>query len=90
MFVTADIVIGEFEVEKRIPLSAIQVMEGKNVVFIRHNEGFEPSQIITGRSDGQFVEVVEGLDHGSEFVEDNSFVLKAEINKSSFGDGHGH
>jgi cobalt-zinc-cadmium efflux system membrane fusion protein len=90
MFVTADIAIAEFDVEKRIPLSAIQVMDGKNIVFVRHKEGFEPSAITTGRSDGKFIEVIQGLEDGDEYVTDNSFVLKAEINKSSFGDGHGH
>ncbi|MFT4552557.1 MAG: hypothetical protein ACI9S8_001182 [Chlamydiales bacterium] len=33
---------------------------------------------------------MQGLEDGDEYVTDNSFVLKAEINKSSFGDGHGH
>ena len=41
-----------------------------------------------GRSDGEFVEVLRGIDPGESYVADSSFLLKADIEKS--GASHDH
>ena len=43
-----------------------------------------------GRRNGQYVEIVSGLRVGDEIATKGSFLIKSELGKSSFGDGHNH
>ena len=89
-FVTAQITIEEQEVELRIPLTALQTIAGEQVAFVRTNEGFEKREVVLGRRDDQFAEVVFGLDAGETIAVANTFVLKAELGKSEADHGHAH
>ena len=42
----------------------------------------------TGRSDGRMTEVLGGLEPGTEYVVGNSYLIKADIDKS--GASHDH
>jgi cobalt-zinc-cadmium efflux system membrane fusion protein len=67
---------------------AIQVMEGKQVVFIKNEHGFEVRVVNLGLSDGQFSQVSAGLAHGEIYALQNSYLLKAELEKSSAAHHH--
>ncbi len=75
-----------------IPLSAVQVLEEKEVVFIPEGGGFEAVQVMPGYSDGTRVEILSGLNIGDTYVVNGAFELKAEIVSSGMGAhaGHGH
>jgi cobalt-zinc-cadmium efflux system membrane fusion protein len=90
LFVKANIEVGEDAAAVRLPKSAIQNYEDGQVVFVKEGEKFEPRPIKLGRSNSDFVEVLSGVGVGETYVTQGSFVLKAELEKSSFGDGHNH
>jgi cobalt-zinc-cadmium efflux system membrane fusion protein len=89
-FVTAQVTTEEHEVELRIPRSALQTIGGEQVVFVRTEEGFEKREVVLGRSDDKYAEVVFGLDAGENLAMTNTFILKAEHGKSEADHGHAH
>jgi cobalt-zinc-cadmium efflux system membrane fusion protein len=45
---------------------------------------------VRGRSDGEWTEIVTGLQAGERYVTGGAFVLKSELTKSEAGHGHAH
>ena len=92
LFVNAEITTARERVPLRIPKDAVATLEGRTVVFIHTDEGFEPKTISTGRSDRTHVEVVAGLSAGDSYVAQGAFEIKAIITAGSLGAhaGHGH
>lgn len=89
-FINADIVTDTFPVEVAVPRSALQGMEGQDVIFVKTHDGFVPSPVVVGRKGLDLVEITAGLEPGQEYVSRGGFTIKAEIGKDSFGEGHGH
>ncbi len=75
-----------------IPGSAVQVWEGKKVVFIPISEDkYRMVEVELGSGEGGYIEVVSGVEVGDEVVSSGSFHLKSELRRRSAGDtGHGH
>lgn len=67
---------------------AVQVMEGQQVVFVRNEEGFEKRVVELGQSDSQLTEVLSGISIGEEYAVEKSFLLKADLEKSSAAHVH--
>ena len=86
--VTAEVTLAETAVPLAISSSAVQNLEGRDVVFVQHEEGFEPKPVKLGRTDGDQTEVLEGLAAGDRYAAANSFILKAELGKGSAEHGH--
>lgn len=89
-FITAKIIVENFAVTVAIPRTALQMMDGKDVVFVETGEGFIPREVKLGRSGKDRVEIVSGLSPGEKYVSVGGFTLKAELAKESFGGGHNH
>ena len=89
-FINADIVVGSFPVEVAVPRTALQGMEGRDIVFLKTHDGFEPSVVTIGRKGRDMVEITSGLKPGQQYVSRGGFTIKAEIGKDSFGEGHSH
>ena len=71
-----------------VPEDAIQVVEGRDVVFVRTKTGFQARDVELGtRSAGQ-VTILSGLREGWRIAVANAFLLKAELGKE--GATHGH
>jgi len=87
-FVTAHLATAEQAVDVLVPRDAVQEVEGKQVVFVRTEEGFETREVAFGREDVNGYEVVFGLDAGTEIATGNAFVLRAELSKSEAGHAH--
>lgn len=81
-FVTAEVAVSMDEVPVRVPKAALQTIEGKRVVFVRTQEGFEKRDVETGRSDDEAFEVTTGLKPGEAIAVANTFLLKAELGKA--------
>ena len=78
----------------RILQSAVQNVDGKNVVFIatqqeQHVE-FSPTPIKLGQSskDSQYIEVLGGLNQGQKYAAQGSFLLKSELEKGEASHEH--
>ena len=78
----------------RILQSAVQNVDGKNVVFIatqqeQHVE-FSPTPIKLGQSskDSQYIEVLSGLNQGQKYAAQGSFLLKSELEKGEASHEH--
>ncbi len=90
LFVSVVVTLSDLNSDIVIPKTALETINNQSVVFIKSEEGFEPHPVTLGRSDNTHVEVLEGLHSGAKYVAKNAFVLKAQMQKASFGDGHGH
>jgi cobalt-zinc-cadmium efflux system membrane fusion protein len=88
LYVNADVTLSEQSVALAIRNDAVQTIEGKSVVFVQHDDGFEPHAVRLGRSDGEFSEVLEGPEAGQTYATANSFVLKAELTKGEASHEH--
>jgi cobalt-zinc-cadmium efflux system membrane fusion protein len=91
LFVNTTITLEKAHVKMMIPHSALQTIEGKTVVFVQHKKNeFEPQAVLVGRKNKQGVEITKGLTHGQTYVSEKAFILKAQMQKESFGHGHSH
>ncbi|WP_448505453.1 hypothetical protein [Immundisolibacter sp.] len=68
--------------------SGLQAFRDFTVVFARVGETYEVRMLERGRDDGEYVEVLGGLKPGTEYVAENSYLIKADIEKS--GASHDH
>lgn len=73
-----------------IAATAIQVIDDEEKVFVETIEGFEARDVVVGRRTDASLEILKGLRPGEQYVQDGSFVLKAQMQKGAFGDGHNH
>jgi cobalt-zinc-cadmium efflux system membrane fusion protein len=87
-FVEGRVTIATTPVELAVPLSALQRFREFDVVFAQVGETYEVRMLTLGRRDGRHVEVLEGLEPGTTYVAENSYLIKADIEKS--GASHDH
>jgi membrane fusion protein, heavy metal efflux system len=85
---SAEIAVEEIEVPVAVRSTALQTIDGERVVFVVTESGYEPRPVIVGRSDVDQTEIVSGLTAGERYVATDSFVVKAELEKSSAGHEH--
>lgn len=90
MFIKASIAISQSGVAIRVPKSAIHVQDGKTVVFANEEGAFKPRRVTVGRQNDHYAEITQGLKPGDTFASEGSFLIKAQLSKASFGDGHNH
>ena len=93
MFITAEVVLSESNVPLAVPENSVLLIENKPSVFLQAKtpdgrEGFEVRHLKTGRSDGHWVEIVDGLTAKDAIATGNTFLLKAEMGKSSAEHSH--
>ena len=82
------ITTAETAVAVRIDRRALQTFRDWQVVFIKVGDSYEIRPLELGRSDGNYSEVLGGLNAGDEYVVENAYVLKADLEKS--GASHDH
>ena len=86
--VSASIVVERIEAPLVIENRALQLLDESQVVFVQEGNSFEPRPVELGRTDGQFTEILSGLKPGERYVVENSYLIKADIEKS--GASHDH
>ncbi len=87
-FVRGRVVVAEHAVALAVRQSAIQRFRDFQVVFARFGETYEVRMLELGRENSEWVEVLGGLKPGTEYVIGNSYLIKADIEKS--GASHDH
>jgi cobalt-zinc-cadmium efflux system membrane fusion protein len=83
LFVTGRIVMAERRVPAAVAVTALQTIDNRTIVFVRHNDKFEPRAVEIGQRDSEFAEVKDGLHAGTTYASKNSFVVKAELGKAA-------
>lgn len=86
--VKVQLVTGSVEVPVAVAAEAIQSLRDRTVVFGRYGNELEARPLELGRSDGKFIEVVSGLNASEVYAATNSFLIKADLEKS--GASHDH
>ncbi|QPJ64212.1 MAG: HlyD family efflux transporter periplasmic adaptor subunit [Candidatus Nitrohelix vancouverensis] len=81
-FIGVDLVLDERTAPVAVKRSAIQSLRDWSVVFVKYGDLFEGRPLELGVSDGVWVEVTGGLSAGESYAVENSFTIKAEIEKS--------
>lgn len=87
-FVTADVAVAQRQVPLAVKASALQSFRDADVVYAQVGETYEVRMLELGPQQGEWVEVLGGLEPGERYVTDNSFLIKADIEKS--GASHDH
>lgn len=91
LFVTAEVFAGSGLPTVAVPRDAVTELDGKKIVFVQTDGGFEPREVQTGRTAERFVEILVGLKPGERYVAGNVLVLKAELNRGALEHaGHAH
>lgn len=86
--VKAQIQIDEHEVPLAVKRSGLQTFRDFTVVYVQIGDDYEVRMLELGREAEDWVEVLGGLEPGTRYVTENSFVIKADIEKS--GASHDH
>jgi len=87
-FVQGEIEIASFRVPLAVKRSGLQAFRDFTVVFEKIGDEYEVRMLELGRVAGQWVEVLGGLKPGAEYVSGNSYIIKADIEKT--GASHDH
>jgi cobalt-zinc-cadmium efflux system membrane fusion protein len=88
LFVTGEVLVESLMADLVVPVAALQSFRDFTVVYARVGNTYEVRMLELGRSDGEHVEVLGGLDPGTTYVTTNSYLIKADIEKS--GASHDH
>lgn len=88
LFVSVAVAQDQFNVPLAVPVDAVQTLKEESVVFVREGDALEARPVTLGRNDGKHVEILEGLEAGEMYVSENSFLVKADIEKA--GAAHEH
>jgi cobalt-zinc-cadmium efflux system membrane fusion protein len=87
-FVTARIDVAEYLAPLAVKRKGLQSFRDFTVVYAKVGAEYEVRMLELGRQAGEWAEVLGGLQPGTEYVTENSFIIKADIEKS--GAAHDH
>lgn len=88
MTVSADVVVAQKEAPLAVKESGLQRFRDFTVVFAQIGETYEVRMLELGARDGEWAEVLGGLKPGTRYAAEQSFLIKADIEKS--GASHDH
>lgn len=88
MAVEGHVTIGSAKAGMAVRTRALQRFRDVIVVFARVGETYEVRMLELGRRTSEWTEVLSGIEPGASYVADNSFLIRADIEKS--GAGHDH
>lgn len=87
-FVSGRVTVSEFQSALTVEKSALQRFRDFDVVFEQVGDAYEVRMLELGHADATRVEVLAGLEPGARYVTSNSYLIKADIEKS--GASHDH
>ena len=82
LMIEGRIVVGEFKSPLTVANSGLQTIGNQIGVFIKEEDKYTFTPLVLGRTDDEFTEVLSGMDSGAEYVSLNSYLIKADIEKS--------
>lgn len=87
-FVTGEVAVAQRQVPLAVRTSGLQAFRDFTVVYALVGETYEVRMLELGTPHGEMVEVLGGLEPGTRYVTENSYLIKADIEKS--GASHDH
>jgi membrane fusion protein, heavy metal efflux system len=87
-FVTAAVAVGERTVPLAVKRSGLQPFRDFMVVYEQVGDTYEVRMLELGEEAGDWVEVLGGLEPGAAYVTENSYVIKADIEKYAASHDH--
>jgi len=87
-FIRGHVTIAEHEISLAVRQSALQRFRDFQVVFACFDDVYEVRMLELGRSNRDWVEVLSGIEAGTLYVTENSYLIKADIEKA--GASHDH
>ena len=87
-YVTAEVTVGTHPVPLAVKRTGLQAFRDFSVVYAQIGDEYEVRMLELGRKDLEWIEVLGGLDPGTRYVSENSYLVKADIEKS--GASHDH
>ncbi len=87
-FVTVQLETSRDEVPLAVPIQAVQIYEGQDVIFVQDEDGIVPYPVELGRRSHELIELLKGPPVGTPIVVRNSFLIKAELGKSAASHDH--
>lgn len=88
MTVSAEVTVDSRKVPLTVKEMGLQRFRDFTVVFAQVGETYEVRMLELGDRDGEYVEVLGGLKHGTRYVTEQSFLIRQDIEKS--GASHDH
>ncbi|WP_446809745.1 efflux RND transporter periplasmic adaptor subunit [Methylomonas sp. 2BW1-5-20] len=88
LFINVELVSKQTDAAVAVASNAIQTIKDQPVVFMRVPGGFLAQPVEIGLSDNQATEIVKGLEAGTQYAVNGSYVLKSEQGKA--GASHEH
>lgn len=89
MTVTAQVTLTTHEVPLAVKESALQSLHGTTVVFVQEDAAVYAARAVElGARDGEHAEVVAGLLPGTRYVTRQSYLIRADLEKSDAGHAH--
>lgn len=88
MAVTGEVTVRVDTVPLAVRNSALQTFREFDVVFAKFGNTYEVRMLELGRSDDEHMQVLSGIDAGTPYVIENSYLIKADIEES--GATHAH
>jgi len=88
LFISGEITVENVPVKVAVKDGALQVVNNHDVVFLVIDHLFEAAPVQLGRRNKEWVEITSGLNPGERYVSENSFIIKADLEKS--GAAHEH
>ncbi|MCF6345813.1 MAG: efflux RND transporter periplasmic adaptor subunit [Thiomicrorhabdus sp.] len=86
--ISAKITVGEHTAALAVKRTGLQPFRDFTVVYAQIGEEYEVRMLDLGLQAGEWAEVLGGLEPGTRYVSENSYVIKADIEKS--GASHDH
>jgi len=87
-FVNAEVAVASKDVPLAVRSAALQPFRDFTVVFEQIGDTYEVRMLELGAAHGEWVEVLGGIEVGARYVSENSYLLKADVEKS--GASHDH
>ena len=86
--VKARVTVDRQQVGLVVPLTALQTAEDQDVVYVQQGDRYRTRSVKVGRRDAERAEVLDGLKAGERVVVAQSFLIKADIEKSTVEEDH--
>lgn len=82
MSVSANVSVSERTIPLAVKESALQRLQNSTVVFAKIGDIYEANPLRLGARNGKFAEVLDGLKPGTSYVTEQSYLIKADLEKS--------